>query len=137
MIDFYGGITIPEIKEDLLYTKTHEWLKAQDEIITLGVTDYAQEQLTDIVYVEDLPEVGEEISEGDPICVLNSVKSAEEVYAPVSGTVTEVNTRLEDEPELINTSPYEDGWLIKLKVENFKPKKFMTAEKYREFIESQ
>ena len=104
--------------------------------MTIGVTDYAQEQLTDIVFVEDLPELEDEVETGDAICVLNSVKAASETYTPVGGIVLEVNTALEDEPELINTSPYEDGWIIKLKVSDVDTGEFMTSEAYRDFLET-
>jgi len=131
-----GGIAITDIKEDLLYTKTHEWIRVQEDEVTVGVTDYAQEQLTDIVFVEDLPEIGDEVEAGDAICVLNSVKAASETYTPIGGEVLEVNAALEDEPELINTSPYEDGWLLKLKVSDVDTSEFMTSEAYREFLET-
>lgn len=126
-----------DIKEDLLYTRTHEWLRIEGDEVTIGVTDYAQEQLTDIVYVEDLPDLDDELDTGDPICVLNSVKSASEVYTPVGGIVLEANTTLEDEPELINNSPYEDGWIIRLKVPGVKATDFMTSEDYIELLEDQ
>jgi len=127
---------LTNIKEDLLYTKTHEWVRVQGDVVTVGVTDYAQEQLTDIVYVEDLPEPGDEVEGGDAICVLNSTKAASETYTPVGGTVLEVNETLEDEPELINTAPYEEGWLLKLKSPDIDTSELMTSEKYREFLDT-
>ena len=102
--------------------------------MTIGVTDYAQEKLTDISYVEDFPDEGDELDAGDAICVLNTYKSSEEVYTPVAGTVLEVNGELDDEPELINSSPYEDGWIIKLKVADMDIGSFLTPEKYRELL---
>jgi len=105
-----------EIRDDLKYTDTHEWVKVKDDHVIIGITDHAQSELTDIVFAE-LPDVGKKMKKGDELCVVESVKSVSEIYAPVAGTVTKVNEALEDAPETINQSPYDDGWLVELKVE--------------------
>ncbi|MCH2037767.1 MAG: glycine cleavage system protein GcvH [Rickettsiales bacterium] len=106
-----------EVPEDLKYTEDHERVSVENGIATIGITDYAQNALGDLVYVE-LPEVDESFSKGDSCAVVESVKSASEVYAPLSGTIVEVNSMLEDEPGLVNGTPYEDGWLMKIKLED-------------------
>ena len=103
------------IPDDLLYTNDHEWARREGDTITVGITDHAQAELTDIVFVE-LPEVGKEVSQGDPILVLESVKAASDIFAPVAGSVTEVNEALDSDPSLVNTSPYGDGWIYKMSV---------------------
>ena len=99
---------------DLKYTKDHEWVRQEGNTVTVGVTDFAQEQLTDIVFVE-LPQVGRAVKAHEATCVLESVKSVADVYAPVSGEVIEVNSALESAPEKVNQAPYGEGWLFKLK----------------------
>ena len=98
------------------YTESHEWIDLEDNIGTVGVTDYAQKELGDIVYVE-LPEVGTEVNAGDEVAVLESTKAAADIYAPVGGTIVEVNKALNDKPEEINQSPMEDGWLFKIEIQ--------------------
>ena len=105
-----------EIREDLKYTDTHEWVKIKDDTAIIGITDHAQSELTDIVFAE-LPEVGKKVKKGDELCVVESVKSVSEIYAPLSGVVKKVNTTLEDAPETINQSPYDEGWLVEIKME--------------------
>ncbi|RLE56158.1 MAG: glycine cleavage system protein GcvH [Candidatus Methanomethylicota archaeon] len=126
-----------EIKEELYYTKDHEWVKIVEEEAIIGITDYAQKELRDIVYV-DLPEMGRKVKQGEKLCEVESVKAVSEVYSPVSGEVVEVNERLEDSPELINQDPYGDGWIAKLKPENLEGdvKNLMNAEEYAEYIKS-
>jgi glycine cleavage system H protein len=104
-----------EVKDDLKYTKTHEWLKVKGSKATVGITDHAQSELTDIVYVE-LPTIGKEVKKGEELCVVESVKSVSEIYAPVSGKIVNINKKLEDSPETINKSPYGDGWLVELEI---------------------
>jgi glycine cleavage system H protein len=104
-----------EVREDLKYTKSHDWIKIKDDIAVVGITDHAQAELTDIVFVE-LPEAGKEVKKGEEICVVESVKSVSEIYAPVSGKIVKVNSKLEDSPEIINESPYDDGWLVELEI---------------------
>jgi glycine cleavage system H protein len=106
-----------EVRDDLKYTTSHEWIRVKGKQATVGITDHAQSELTDIVFVE-LPAVGKTVNKGDELCVVESVKSVSEVYAPVSGTVTAVNTKLDDTPELINKSPYHDGWIVELEIKN-------------------
>jgi glycine cleavage system H protein len=103
------------VPQDLFYAKTHEWVSLEDGIATVGITDFAQSQLSDLTFVE-LPEVGTEFSAGDEAAVVESVKAAADVYAPVAGEVVEVNGELEDAPELINKDAFGAGWLFKLKV---------------------
>ena len=97
----------------LYYTQDHEWIDVEGDTGTVGITDYAQGQLGDITFVE-LPEAGSTVKKGDAPCVVDSVKAASDVYAPVSGTVTEANAALEGEPELVNTDPEQGGWLFRL-----------------------
>lgn len=101
---------------DRLYSKDHEWIKDQgDGTAVIGITDYAQEMLTDIVFVE-LPPIGKKVAKGEPVAVVESVKSVSDVYAPVSGEVVEANTALENTPDLINSDAFGDGWIAKLRL---------------------
>ena len=102
-----------EIPEDLYYTKEHEWVRLDGEELILGITDYAQNSLTDIVYVE-LPEVGQSCAVMDEIAIVESVKSASPIFAPLIGVVTAINEALEDTPELMNQDPYGDGWMVRM-----------------------
>jgi glycine cleavage system H protein len=103
---------------DRLYSKDHEWIKDEgDGTVVIGITDYAQEMLTDIVFVE-LPQVGRKVARGDAMAVVESVKSVSDVYAPVSGEILEVNSALENTPELINSDAFGAGWIAKLKLDN-------------------
>ena len=104
-----------EVRDGLRYTKEHEWVKMKDDIAVVGITDHAQAELTDIVFAE-LPEIGKELKKGEELCVVESVKSVSEIYAPLSGKVVKVNDKLDDSPEIINESPYDDGWLVELKI---------------------
>jgi glycine cleavage system H protein len=104
-----------EAPPGLKYSKEHEWVATEESVATIGITDHAQEQLGEIVYIE-LPSVGEKISKDDPFGVVESVKAVSDIYAPVSGTVVEVNEDLPESPEVVNEDPYGDGWLIKVKV---------------------
>ncbi len=105
------------LPEELKYSKDHEWAKVEGDIVTIGINDYAQDQLGEVVFVE-VPEVGDSLSKGDEFGTVESVKAVSEIYLPVSGEVVEVNEALEDAPELVNNSPYEDGWIIKLKTDD-------------------
>ncbi len=104
-----------QVPEQLKYTTSHEWLDAQDQVATVGITDHAQELLGDLVFVV-LPRVGQEVSAGDELGVVESVKAAADYYAPISGTVMAVNQAVVDNPALLNQSPYSDGWLVKLSI---------------------
>ena len=124
-----------EIREDLRYTESHEWIKIKENIAIVGITDHAQSELTDIVFAE-LPEIGKEIKKGDELCVVESVKSVSEIYSPVSGKIIKVNTKLEDSPEIINEKPYDDGWLVEIEVENKSEiDTLLDAESYKKTIQ--
>ena len=103
------------IPQELFYAKTHEWVSLNEGVATVGITDFAQSQLSDLTFVE-LPEVGAEFKEGDEAAVVESVKAAADIYAPVAGEVIEINSKLEDAPELINKDAFGAGWLFKLKM---------------------
>ncbi len=121
-----------EVPRELRYTKTHEWVRVEGKVAVVGITDFAQEQLSGLTFVE-LPEVGDEIEAEDEVGVVESVKAASDVYAPVSGKVTEVNSALMDTPELVNSDPYGQGWLFKVKMSN--PKELddlLNADEYEE-----
>lgn len=105
-----------QVPEDLLYTEEHEWIRQNGSMVRIGITDYAQDQLGDVVYVE-LPETGATVAKGDLIAEIESTKSVGEVYAPFSGEIASVNQAVVDSPELVNSSPYQDGWLVDLDVE--------------------
>jgi len=123
-----------EIRNDLKYTDTHEWLKIKGDTVLIGITDHAQSELTDIVFAE-LPEIGKELKKGDELCVVESVKSVSEIYAPISGKVVGVNEKLEDTPETINESPYDDGWLVELEIKDKEElDDLLDAESYKEKI---
>ena len=104
------------VPEDLKYAETHEWLRLDGETATVGITDHAQAELTDIVYVE-LPKVGALVAAKQPVAVVESVKAASDIYSPIGGTVTEINPALEANPALVNTDPYGDGWLYRIWIE--------------------
>jgi glycine cleavage system H protein len=105
------------IPEDLSYTEEHEWVSQDSEICTVGITDYAQSELGDIVFVE-LPEVGESVKQGQPFGTIEAVKTVSDLFAPVSGEVVEINQSLEESAEQVNNDPYGDGWIIKLRLED-------------------
>jgi len=125
-----------DIPKDLKYTEEHEWVRMEGSVGVCGITDYAQEMLTDIVYVE-LPEVDIEIGQGEQVAVVESVKAVSDVYAPLSGTIVEINEELEDSPEMLNDDPYGEGWIFKIEVEDDNEQEgLMDAEEYAAFIES-
>ncbi|MGO1922684.1 MAG: glycine cleavage system protein GcvH [Jeotgalicoccus sp.] len=103
------------LPQDLKYSEDHEWIKVEGNTVTIGITDFAQSELGDIVFVE-LPEEGDDISTGDSFGSVESVKTVSELYAPVSGSVVAVNEELEDSPELVNESPYEGAWMLKVEL---------------------
>ena len=122
-----------EIRNDLMYTKSHEWIKEEGDLIVVGLTDYAQHELCDLVFV-NLPEAGDDVEVEETFADVESVKAVSDVYSPVSGTVAEINEELLDAPQLINEAAY-DAWLIK--VENVTNKaELLTAEEYTAFVES-
>jgi len=107
------------VPEDYYYTKDHEWAQADENVVTVGITEFAQQSLGEVVYVE-LPEEGQKVSQGDPFGVVESVKAVSDLYAPVSGTVIEVNSSLVDNPSFLNDNPMVDGWLIRIELDNEK-----------------
>ena len=118
------------------YTDEHEWIDVDGDIATVGITDYAQEQLGDIVFVE-LPDSGSEVSKGKDAAVVESVKAASDVYAPISGEVTEANPALEDDPALVNSSPEDEGWFFKLTIaDKSELEGLMDAKAYKSFCDS-
>ncbi len=127
-----------ELPSDFFYTQSHEWLRDNgDGTLTVGITDHAQEQLGDLVYVE-LPEVGTHLTTGDACGVVESVKAASDVYAPIDGEVLAVNETLAETPELINQSPYADGWLFSIKPDSAEVlKNLMNTEAYRAYLDSE
>jgi glycine cleavage system H protein len=105
------------VPSDLKYAKSHEWVRVNGDVATVGITDHAQHELTDLVFVE-LPEAGRKLKAGDACAVVESVKTASDIYSPVSGQITEVNQSVVDDPALVNTEPYEDGWFFRIKLSN-------------------
>ena len=105
------------VPEDYYYTKDHEWAQVDENIVTVGVTEFAQQALGEIVYVE-LPEEGQKVNQGEPFGVVESVKAVSDLYAPVSGTVIEINTSLTDDPSVLNDNPMNDGWMIRIEMDS-------------------
>ena len=126
------------IPSELRYAKSHEWVRVEEDgSLVVGISDHAQDQLGDVVYVE-LPDTGQILSVGDEAGVVESVKAASDVYTPVSGEVIEINPLLEDDPEIINTQPYEDGWFYKLQPSDIDElDDLMTSEDYSQFINAE
>ena len=123
-----------EIPENLSYTKEHEWASLdEDGNVKVGITDHAQDALSDVVFVE-LPGLGSEFSKGEPMAVAESVKAASDIYAPVSGKIVSVNTKLEESPELINESPYDFGWMVVIEPTG-KLEDLLDSDSYREIID--
>ncbi len=130
----WKGIPEMNIPEDLLYTNDHEWIRVQDDVITIGITEYAQEQLGDVVYVE-LPDEGQEIEAEDAFGSVESVKAVSEIYSPIGGKVSEVNELLEDSPEKVNTDPYGDGWMVQLEAADLSAlDSLMSPEEYEKYL---
>ncbi|WP_300158884.1 glycine cleavage system protein GcvH [Solidesulfovibrio sp.] len=121
--------------KDLLYTPTHEWVRVEDEIAVIGITDFAQEQLGDITYVE-LPAVGDVLEAGQEMGSVESVKAASELYSPVSGEVIEVNDELEATPEKVNSDPFGEGWMLRVKL-SAEPTGLLSPEEYEEIAKSE
>lgn len=121
-----------KVPDDLRYTKTHEWVRVEGDVATVGITDHAQAQLTDIVFV-DLPAAGKAVAKGASVLVLESVKTVADVYAPGSGTVAAANPELKAHPEYVNQDPYGKGWLYRLKLSSpIDPAELLTPEAYRQ-----
>lgn len=123
-----------ELREELKYSKSHEWVKEEDGVFVIGLTDYAQSELGDLVFV-NLPEVDDEVSVGESFADVESVKAVSDVYSPVSGVVCEINEELMDSPESINEAPY-DAWFVKVK-DVTDQEELLTAQEYQAFVESE
>ena len=123
--------------DDRKYSKNHEWCKLEGEIATVGITDYAQHALTDIVFVE-LPKIGQMVEKGKPMCVVESVKSVSDVFAPVSGEVIEANAGLESKPEAVNKDPFGQGWIAKIKIGKHEESSgLIDSRQYDSFVEEE
>lgn len=123
------------VPKDYKYTRTHEWVKVDGDTVTVGLTDYAQNELGDITYLE-LPEPGETLGQSDSFGVIESVKAASDIYMPVTGEVIEGNGEVEDAPEMVNTSPFENAWLIKVRISDTSELDgLMDAEAYEKYLE--
>jgi glycine cleavage system H protein len=126
-----------DFPEELKYTEDHEWVLPEGDLVSIGISDFAQDQLGDVVFVE-LPEVGDKVVVGKPFGVVESVKAVSDIYAPLAGEVVEVNSDLPDSPESLNTSPYEDGWMIRIKPDDMTELDgLMDASAYQAFIEQE
>ena len=122
------------IPSDLLYTKDHEWIKIENGIATVGITDYAQGELGDIIFIE-LPEIGDSVQAEDSIGTIEAVKTVADIYSPMNGEILEVNINLEDNPDCINTDPYDSGWIIKLNNFTNNDENYLTPDQYKSLIQ--
>ncbi len=126
-----------EFPKDLKYTKEHEWVKVEGDTVTVGITDYAQDSLGDVVYVE-LPQEGSSVTKNEPFGVVESVKAVSDLYSPVSGNVEEVNDAIIDSPEVINDDPYGDAWMLKVEIAGPEElEDLLSADEYQSFIEEE
>jgi glycine cleavage system H protein len=132
-----GKRIIMKVNPDLLYSQDHEWVRVEGEEAVLGITDYAQDQLSDVVYVE-LPEIGDAFERGDIMAVVESVKAASDVYTPVTGEILEINEALEDSPEVVNQDPYGEAWFVRISLDDASElDELLDAKAYEAFIEEQ
>ena len=122
------------IPSDLLYTKDHEWIKIENGIATVGITDYAQGELGDIIFIE-LPEIGDSVQAEDSIGTIEAVKTVADIYSPMNGEISEVNMNLEDNPDSLNTDPYDSGWIIKLNNFTNNDDNYLTPDQYKSLIQ--
>jgi glycine cleavage system H protein len=121
---------------EYLYSREHEWIRVQDDVCVLGITEFAQQELGEVVFVE-LPEVGQVFDSGDEVGTIESVKAVAEIYTPLAGEVVEINDAVVDDPELINEDPHQEGWLIKVRFSSAADlKQLMNAEQYEEYVKS-
>lgn len=126
-----------DFPKDLKYTKEHEWIREEGDTVVIGITDYAQDSLGEVVYVE-LPQDGGGVTKGEPFGVVESVKAVSDLYSPVSGTVTEVNDAIVDSPEAINDDPYGEAWMIRVELSNkTELKELLSADEYQKYIEEE
>jgi len=125
------------LPDDVKYTQNHEWIKDEGETHKIGITDFAQDQLGDVVFVE-LPEIGTSLVQGEEFCTLESVKAVAEAYMPIGGEIVSINEELTDKPELVNNDPYTQGWLVNIKPTNPKEiEQLMESSEYRNFIQGE
>ena len=122
------------IPKNLFYTKEHEWIKLDNDVATIGITDYAQNELGDIIFIE-LPETGDSVQEKESIGTIEAVKTVADLFSPMNGEISEVHQSLEDNPEYVNTDPYEMGWIIKLNNFTKGDANFLTPEEYKSLIQ--
>ena len=123
--------------EDSRYAKSHEYVHAEGDVGTIGITDYAQKELGDVVFVE-LPQVGSQLEAGDELGSIESVKAVSELFSPVSGEVVEINEKLAEKPELVNTDPYGDGWMIRIRLDDAtEMDELMTADDYEDYVQTE
>ena len=122
------------IPSNLLYTKDHEWIKIENGIATVGITDYAQGELGDIIFIE-LPEIGDSVQAKDSIGTIEAVKTVADIYSPMNGEILEVNINLEDNPDSLNTDPYDSGWIIKLNNFTNNDDNYLTPDQYKSLIQ--
>lgn len=130
---------MPEYKipEDLRYTKDHEWARLENNVVTVGITDYAQDELSDIVYLEP-PEIGATVKQGNTLGTIEAVKTVADLYSPMSGKVIEINKALAEDPSVVNRDPYGEGWMVKLEVDDVSEwEKLLTAEDYKKLLAEQ
>ena len=121
------------IPKELSYTKEHEWLKIEGKTVTIGITDYAQSELGDIVFVE-MPSIGSKFLRNDTIGTIEAVKTVADIYTPINGTIVEINKDIENEPELINSDPYNQGWIVKMDIEDIDESSLLNHSDYSDFI---
>jgi glycine cleavage system H protein len=125
-----------KILDELYYTKEHIWVKIENDVATIGITDYAQSQLGDVVFIE-LPEVGREVESGEVIATVESIKAVSEIYSPLTGKIISINEDLANEPSLINSDPYGDGWICDIQMKDLTEiEDLMTADDYRAYLEA-
>ena len=124
------------IPEELFYSKSHEWVRVEGNVMIVGITHHAQDQLGDVVHIS-FPSTGESFGQDESFGEIESVKAVSDIYAPVEGEITEINSDLEDDPSLVNSDPYEEGWLVKIAVQNDSTDHLMSADEYREYVESE
>ncbi|MEM4501103.1 MAG: glycine cleavage system protein GcvH [Thermofilaceae archaeon] len=124
-----------QIPEGYYYTRDHTWIKIEDNVVTIGITDYGQRKLRDIIHIE-LPSIGQSIEEGETLAVVESIKASVEIHSPVAGRIVKVNSKLMDNPELINEDPYGSGWIARIELaEELRTEDLMEADEYSKYIE--
>jgi glycine cleavage system H protein len=127
---------MPNHPKSLKYTQDHEWVHVEEGIATIGITDHAQDQLGDIVYLGDMPEAGDSVEKGDVVGVIESVKATSDIFAPISGEIVEINSDLIESPEIVNSDPYEEGWMLRIRFsDRAEVDDLLSADQYEELIE--